>query len=239
MKRNKFVISALLLIGTNQQSWSQSGTYLGVTGFITNDLYAIKDNSSYLKQVRLLSGAFGVVIRQELNKNLFFETGFDRKTYTQGIGYKDMLSYSGSNALSTWIVPVRVGHKLKLIKKLYVVPVVGFSVAINEDYGHSGLGYGTSNSSQTSIEYSFTDSSGDKRIFTLLNAIVNLELDLQDIQLGIYSGRSFGFSTINQMDITYSVNGSQPIKATSTSKGQYWCYGFSIKYRISNLWKKE
>ena len=134
---------------------------------------------------------------------------------------------------------MRFGYRIKLIKKLFAVPVMGFSLGINEEYSNSGRGYGTSNFGQTIIEYNHTDNNGSGNIFALLNLIANLEFDVKTIQLGIYAGRSYGFNTTNQLDITYTVNGSQPIKGSSTSKGQYWCYGFSIKYRLSNLWKKE
>ncbi len=239
MKINKLVITVLLLIGINTQTWSQDGTYLGVTGCITNDLYVIKDNSNYLKSVPLVSGAFGVIIRQELIKNSFLETGFNKKTYWQGFAFRGSVSYSTSTAFAAWIIPVRFGYRIRLIKKLFAVPVMGLSLGINEEYSNSGQGHGTLSFGQTTIEYNHTDNNGSSNIFILLNPMVNLELDIKSVQLGIYVERSYGLNTTNQLDITYTVNGSQPIKATSTSKGQYWCYGSSTKYKLSNLWKKK
>ena len=240
MKRIKLVLFALFLIGINPRTWSQRSTYIGAEAFVTNDIYTIKDNSNYLKTVPLLGGGFGIGVRQGLGRNSFVETGFNRKSYWRGVGFKGAFTYGNSSAFIAWIVPVRFGYRIKLVRNLYVVPVMGFSLGINRAPSYLGRGGGTSRTTQGIIEYQYTEASGSSKIFTLINPMVNLELDLwRTIQLGIYAGRSFGLNQTDQLDITYTVNGSQPIKGSATSKGQYWCYGFSFKYKLSKLWKKE
>jgi hypothetical protein len=108
----------------------QKHTYIGVEGAANNDVYDMIDNGSLLKKVPLITGYFGLAIRQDISSAVFLETGLLRKYYDEGIGFKGSPSYTEVNAISAWFIPLRLGVRLKLLnlrkQKLYLVPVIGY-----------------------------------------------------------------------------------------------------------------
>lgn len=240
MKRFALTIATLFTL-LNLAS-GQIKTYVGFEFSVANDIYKITDNGDYLITVPLINGQGGVNIRQELNKSLFIEAGVLMKYYQEGFGFKTIPYYSSSSSDPSWLIPVRSGLSFNLYKrKIYLIPIVGYTLGINPPYGY-GLGYGKQTSSTTTINYSYTENPNVSRYFSLLQAGIGFEITLfRTMLFSISSNYYKGFNNTTHLDINYTVNNSNQTTGTAISKGDFWCVSTGIKYPISNFWtmKKE
>jgi hypothetical protein len=237
-------LSLLLLIQSifslNHPVSGQNKIYLGIESGVANDIYTIKDNGEHLKSVPLINIPWGLNVRQELKRNFFVETGFIVKFYQEGFGFKTVPYYGVGSDDASWLIPMRLGLSKNLFKrKIYLVPVIGYTFGIHPPYGY-GLGYGSSASGSTVFRYNYTENPNSSRYFSLIQAGVGFEFSVFRTMLFSISANYYkGLNIINQLDINYTMNNSAPITGSAISKGDFWCAGAGLKYPISKFWKKK
>jgi len=233
----QFALTATIIIYLLNSAYGQNKTYFGLEFSVANDIYKITDNGDYLMTVPLIDGQGGFNIRQELNRSIFIETGLILKYYWQGFGFKTIPYYSSVSSDPSWIIPVRFGLNVNLYKrKIYLVPVVGYSFGINPSFGY-GYGYGKETSSTTVIYYYYTENPDVSRYFSLLQTGIGFEFTLfKKLLFSISTNYYSGFNKTTQVDITYTVNNANPTTGTAISNGEFWCVGTGLKYPISNFW---
>jgi hypothetical protein len=235
----QFSLTAAIIIYLLNSVYGQTKTYVGFEFSVANDLYAITDNGDYLKGVPLVNGLGGLNIRQEINSSIFVETGVLLKYYWEGFAFKTIPYYSTTSSDPSWIIPVRFGFNMNLYKrKIYLVPVVGYSFGIDPSFGY-GIGYGKQTSSTTSIDYYYAENPHVSRYFSLLQTGVGFEFVLFKTLLFSTAANYYkGFNKTTQLDINYTVNNSSETTGTAISKGDFWCVSTGIKYQISNFWAR-
>jgi hypothetical protein len=230
------LLSVFLLFSTAS---AQRNTHFGVEAAVTHDVYDYIDKGSLLKTPALLSGYYGISIRQDLTSTLFLETGLLRKSYAEGIGFNTSSGYSSSEAIRGWLIPLRMGTRINLNKqKLYLVPVVGFSLGINSDYGYGdGGGGGYEMTAKDTVYYSVYSKLSLRRSFPLLQTGLGAEFVLLRTALVSLSANYYtGFKNLIEQDISYTHN-SRPNTATGLSKGDMLAFGLAVKYPVSNLFR--
>jgi hypothetical protein len=247
MMRSFLII--IFIVFTAFGTFGQNKTYFGVEAAVTNDFYHMSDNRGSLrKHVPLVSGMGGINVRHEFHKNLFFELAVLRTEYEVGFGFRNAAwgMYGSGNSIDAWIIPLRFGKKFNLVKeKLFLVPVIGYAVCINSDYGFdAGQGPdGTGSGSQglangQQATYTETISDSFSKTFPLVQTGVGIEFKfhksaLFSLSMNYYSG----FRKVIQDKISYSIDNSTSQTAIDVSKGQMLSISAGLKYAISNLWK--
>lgn len=222
----------------------QNNTYIGIEGAANNDVYDIIDNGSLLKHVPLITGYFGLNIRQDISSSVFLETGLLRKYYDEGIGFKSSSFYTESNAINAWLIPLRLGVRFKLLnlrkQKLYVVPVIGYVFGINSDYGYGDGGEGGSQTmTQDTITYNVYSKLSLRRGFPLLQTGLGVEFSLfRVVLLSVNANYYTGFKNLIEQNIEYTQN-SVSNTAKGLSKGEIMAFGLSARYPISHIWRKH
>lgn len=230
----------MLIWGTT--SFSQMKTYLGVEVAATHDVYDLVDHGDGLKNIPRISGLWGFTFRQDLNPFLFLEAGFLRKYYNEGIGLKVSSGYSETNAINAWYIPLRLGYRINVCKeKIVAVPLIGYSICINSDYGYGdgggasmeqGLGYTAS--------YNYISYYNLTKTFPLLQTGMGIEFQLLKTALLTVSANYYtGFKKVIALDINYTVNNSPQKTAHAFSKGENFSIGVDLKYPISKFWGKS
>jgi hypothetical protein len=223
---------------------AQKNTYIGLEAAANNDVYDIIDNGSLLKKVPLITGYFGLNIRQDISSTVFLETGLLRKYYDEGIGFKCSSSYTEGNAINVWLIPLRLGVRLKLLnlrkQKLYFVPVIGFAFGINSDYGYGDGGEGGSQTmAHDTISYSVYSKLSLRRTFPLLQTGMGVEFALlRSVIITVNANYYTGFKNLIEQNIEYTHN-SVSNTAKGLSKGEIMSFGLSAKYPISYIWRKH
>ncbi|KAA9035698.1 hypothetical protein FW778_20965 [Ginsengibacter hankyongi] len=223
---------------------AQKNTYIGIEGAANNDVYDIIDNGPALKKVPLITGYFGLNIRQDISSTVFLETGLLRKYYDEGIGFKGTSSYTEGNAINAWLIPLRLGIRLKLLnlrkQKLYFVPVIGYVLGINSDYGYGDGGEGGSETMvHDTISYNVYSKLSLRRTFPLLQTGMGVEfLLLRTVLISVNANYYTGFKNLIEQNIEYTRN-SVSNTAKGLSKGEIMSFGLSAKYPISHIWRKH
>ena len=240
----KLTIATLALSLAFITGVAQKNTYIGVEGAANNDVYDIIDNGSALKKVPLITGYFGLNIRQDISSTVFLETGLLRKYYDEGIGFKGTSSYTESNAINAWLIPLRLGVRLKLLnlrkQKLYFVPVIGYVLGINSDYGYGDGGEGGSETmAHDTISYNVYSRLSLRRTFPLLQTGMGVEFVLlRTVFVSVNVNYFTGFKNLIEQNIEYTRN-SVSNTAKGLSKGEIMSFGLSAKYPISYIWRKH
>ena len=242
MLKTAFVTLALAL--TFITAFGQKNTYIGVEAAVNNDVYDIIDRGTLLKKVPLITGYFGLNIRQDVSSTVFLETGLLRKYYDEGIGFTTSTGYSESNAINAWLIPLRLGVRIKLLnlrkQKLYLVPVIGYVLGINSDYGYGDGGEGGSQTTaQDTISYSVYSKLSLRHTFPLMQTGMGVEFALlRTMIISVSANYYTGFKNLIEQNIEYTHN-SVSNTAKGLSKGEIISFGLSAKYPISNLWRKH
>lgn len=236
----KHLTLTVIIVCLISLAYGQNKTYFGLEFSLANDIFKISDNGNYLIKIPLINGQGELKLRQEIRRNLFIETGLIMKYYQQGFGFKSIPYYGSSSGDPSWIIPLRFGFKLNILKeKIYLVPVVGYSFGINPPYGN-GLGYGNPTSSSTTIDYDYTENPNVSRYFSLLQTGIGFEFKLfKTLLFSISTNYYGGFRETTHLDINYTVNNSNQTTGTAISKGEFWCVSTGLKYPISNFWTKK
>ncbi len=223
---------------------AQKKTYIGVEGAVNNDVYDIIDNGALLKKIPLITGYFGLNIRQDISPTVFLETGLLRKYYDEGIGFKSSPGYTEGNAITSWLIPLRLGTRISFLnlhkQKLYLVPVIGYVLGINSDYGYGDGGEGgTVIYAKDTISYDVYSKLSLTRTFPLLQTGMSVEfVFLRAVLVSVTANYYTGFKNLIEQKINYSHN-SVAYSASGLSKGEIMSFGFAAKYPINNLWKSS
>ena len=230
---------ALTLLFANVNA--QKHTYIGVEGALTNDVYEVIDKGPQLKNIPLLTSYFGLNIRQDLSTTVFAETGLLRKFYDEGIGFKAFPGYTSGNAINAWLIPFRLGTRINLHKrKTYLVPIIGYTLGINSDYGYGdgGIGGHEINSKDT-IHHTDHSKLSLRRTFPLLQTGIGVEWMLfRNAVLSLSANYYTGFTNVIEQDISYTHN-STSYTATGLSKGEIMSFGMAVRYPVSKLWSSN
>lgn len=225
-------------------AFGQKNTYIGVEASVNNDVYEIIDNGTLLKKVPLITGYFGLNIRQDVSSTVFVETGLLRKYYDEGIGFKTSPGSSESNAINAWLIPLRLGVRIKVLnlrkQKLYLVPVIGYVFGINADFGYGdGGSSGSENMPEDTISYTVHSKLSLRRTFPLMQTGLGVEFVFVRTLLVNFSANYYtGFKNLIEQNIECTHN-SVSNTAKGLSKGEIISFGLSVKYPISNLWRKH
>lgn len=235
---------AVAQVAEPKYNYGENKTYLGFEFSVANDLFDIIDSGNELKAVPLLNTPFGFVLRQDFYRKLYFETGVIWKYFQEGYGFKSIDSFGGGSGDPSYIIPFRVGVSINLHKeKIYLVPVIGYSLGINpwwftyyDDIGGGG-GFYVDGSTEIS---SHDKTTWESDTYSLLQTGLGLDFRIFRTMLFSISGNYYtGFNEVMRMDIEYTMNNSNPYKGTATSKGEFWCISTSLKYPISNFWTRK
>jgi hypothetical protein len=232
------VLTTLTLICLQTCLLAQKNTYIGGEGALNRDVYDIIDNGTLLKKVPLISGYFGLNIRQDLTPKVFVETGLLRKYYNEGIGFKVFGGFSEGDAINCWFIPFRLGTRINIHKhKIDLVPVIGYTLAINSDYGYGDGGMGGDIiSGHDTIYYSVYSKLSLTRSFPLLQTGMGVEfILLRTVLVSVAANYYTGFKNVIEQNIQYTHN-STTYTATGLSKGELVSFGVAVKYPISHLW---
>jgi hypothetical protein len=217
---------------------AQKNTYIGVEGAANTDVYEIIDKGALLKNIPLLSGNFGLTIRQDLGPTVFLETGLLRKYYNEGIGFKTSGGYSSGNAINAWLIPIRIGTRINIRRqKVHLVPVIGYIHAVNSDYGYGDGGIGGYEVyNQDTIHFGVHSKLSLRHTFPLLQTGIGVEFVLfRTVLASVTASYYTGFRNLIEQDIEYTHN-STTYTAQGLSKGEFASFGIAFKFPVSHLW---
>lgn len=228
-------------------SFGQNSTYLGTEIGPKFEVYQSTDNGNGLfTKPFFFSPIFGLTIGQEINNTFTLETGFFINHYGESYRIKgDVLGYSASNALVAFQIPLRLKARMNLLKnKLILVSTVGYTFAINGDYGSSGTGssfsssVSSSNNDSTRTEHISTYSL--KKYYGLIETGLALDYKFKNsLRLYLTANYLTGLSKVVETDVKYWINDSPEQTGTVFSNGDYYSIILGIKYPVSNLWIKK
>jgi hypothetical protein len=236
----KTMLAILIFLFTVTNISAQKNTYIGGEASITDDIYQIGDYGNSLKQVRLITGLWGVNIRQDITGKVFLEIGLLRKYYDEGVGFKTIDGYFESNAIDAWLIPLRLGTRINVKKeKISLVPVLGIVYGINSDYGYgNGGASGEVTFGSKTVDYSYTSYYDFTKHPLFIQTGLGFECKLfQTVLLSFSANYYTGMKKLIQQNITYTIDGVQG-NGISISKGDIFGAGIAIKYPISRIWIK-
>ncbi len=242
-------ISGKKTVSEPKYSYSENKTYLGLELSFANDLFEITDTGSELKAASLPNTPFGIVLRQDFYRKFYFETGVIWKYFQEGYAFNSIDTYGWESYDPSYLIPFRVGASVNLLKeKIYLVPVIGYSLGVNPWWFFYDLGYGegvTYGSGTHTDDGSIVIADNEKttwesRTYSLIQTGLGLDFRLFRTMLFSISANYYsGFNEVMKIDIEYTVNNSSPYTGTATSKGEFWCISTALKYPISNFWTKK
>lgn len=242
---------ALLLAGIlfcfTKSVFSQHKTYFGGGVSVTNDKYDLTDPGGFLKISPLINGTFQATIGQQISSIFTIETGFIKKQYSEGFHFKEDYSNGSLGSLTSVQFPIRLKSSLPVVRdKIFLTTMAGYVFALNSSYYPGGVGYnmygfGGQSIGNNSYQTTFGSNYNFRRTFSLVQAGLGMDfLIRKKIMLGLAASHFAGFSQIMQTDITYQqTKGDAPHSAKVTGKGNYWNYGISASYPISDFWQKK
>lgn len=188
---------------------------------------------------------YGFHLGYKLKKNVFLETGYERKTYLYELklrtkypkfdGYQYSDGYTNSGVLfKSKQFPLNLKAKFNLCKNIvFLVPTVGYRYCLNKDsiglkdfYPHK-----LDNYSYMELETKFENNGSLSKTGNLIQAGVGLEAKfLKHILLNASANYFFGLKRIFQMVTSYTVADEQTRIAKSHSNGQYANVTFGVGY---------
>lgn len=224
-------------------AFGQNKTYVGLEiGPKLENYQSIDNGDGLLTKPFFYSPIYGLTIGQELNKILTVETGFYINDYGESYRINGDFGYSASNALVAYQIPLRLKARVNVIKdQVSIVPTIGYTFAINNDFESSGSGAGFT----TSMGAAFNDSTRTqhtstynlRRNYGLIEAGLALEYKLPQ-QMILYLSTNYlkGLHRVVEMEVRYWINDEPEQTATVFSNGDYYSIAIGIKYPISNFW---
>ena len=236
-----------LLILLHFVSFGQNSTYLGIEIGPKFEVYQSIDNGNglYTKPF-FFSPLYGLTIGQEINNIFTFETGLFVNDYGESFRIEgESFGYSASNALTAYQIPLRLKARMKLLNdKLSLVTTVGYTFAINDDYGSSGSGSSfsssISSSSNDSTRTEYISEYSLKKFYGLIEAGLALNYKFKNLLI-IYLAANYltGLGRIVESDVKYWINDGPEQTGTVFSNGDYYSIILGIKYPINLLVKKN
>jgi len=237
MKKISFILTIVFFI---QTASAQKRTYIGAEAAVNHDVFEIIDNGTQLANVPFITGYYGLNIRQEVGSAVFIETGLLRKGYGEGIGFKNSQGYGDDNAISAWLIPLRLGTKINIKRnKVHLVPVIGYTFGVNREYGYGdGGSSGFFRSGTDTFNYAVSSKLSLRRTFPLLQTGIGIECPLFRVALlSIAANYYTGFKNLIEQDITYTHN-SRTYTAKGLGKGETLSFGIAVKLPVSGLQTK-
>ena len=230
-----------LVTGLGFSALAQEHTYLGLEGALCNDIYVLSDEGSSLERVPLGTALWGLNIRQDIDKRVFAEVSVLAKAYWEGFRFKMVPVWGSNQAFVALLIPAKVGYKIQIGRSFHVVSSAAITLGINTapDIGAGG-GRGAIRSDKWSIEYTYNETNLTRRYFLMVQPSLAIERAVFKVLVASLTfSRPIGFTIVNDFDIDYTINGSATSSGKATSRGDYWSLGLALRYRISNLWKKN
>lgn len=233
-----FILLPFVAIGQNK-------TYLGLEIGPKYEVYQYTDNGNGLyTKPAFFSPIYGLTIGQELNKTFIFETGFYLNDYGESYRIRGDIGYRTSNAILAYQIPLRLKARLNLIEdKLSIVSTIGYTLAINSDFGSSGTGSSfsstTGSPSNDSTRIEDVSNYSLQRSYGLLETGVGLEYQFPNsLTLSLSANYMTGFKKVVDIDVRYWINDGPEQSASVFSNGDYFSMVFGVKYPISRIWAK-
>lgn len=233
-----FILLPFFAIGQNK-------TYLGLEIGPKFEVYQYTDNGDGLSTKPFFhSPIYGLTIGQELSKTFIVETGFFINDYGESFRVEGDIGYRISNAILAYQIPLRLKARLNLIKdRLSLVSTIGYTLAINSDFGSSGGGSSFSSTSgafsNDSTRIEDVSNYSLQRHYGLLETGLGLEYQLPNsLTLSLSANYMTGFKKVVDMDVDYWINDGPQQSANVFSNGDYFSIVFGIKYPISKIWTK-
>ena len=230
-------------------SFGQNSTYLGIEIGPKFEVYRSTDNGNglYTKPF-FFSPIYGLTVGQDINNTFTLETGFFVNNYGESFrieGEGDVFGYDASNALVAYLIPLRLKAQLNLLKdRLSLVTTIGYTFAINSDYGSSGSG--SSFSSSTSPQYNdstrteYVSNYSLKKTYGLIETGLALDYKFKNSMiLSLSANYLTGLSRVVETDVKYWINDEPEQTGTVFSNGDYFSLIIGLKYPISELWTKK
>jgi hypothetical protein len=238
MKKLLFIICLLSVVFCS----GQKTTWVGIEGSFAVDRYEIVDHYGALKRPVIISPLAGINIRQEITGNTFLETGILYKPYDEGTSFKGNFGYSQSTGFNAWIIPVRMGTKIKLYRKVCMIPVIGYAIGFDRDYTYDtggGTGSGSISNTGTVINYNY-DVTYPSRSWGLLQTGIGFQFILfKKMDLTVSTNYYTGFKTVLSQHYQYSVNSSAQHEADTFTNGGFFSSGIAFRYPVSGIWQKK
>ncbi|MDB4107460.1 hypothetical protein N9595_03235 [Bacteroidia bacterium] len=229
-------------------SFGQNSTYLGIELGPKFEVYQSTDNGNglYTKPF-FFSPIFGLTIGKEINETFLLETGLQINEYGKSYRIKGegFGGYGVSNALDAYQIPLRLKTRLNLLKdKLSLVTSVGYTFAINGDYGSTGSGSsfssGSSSAGIDSTRSKHTSTYSLKKSYGLIETGLALEYKFKNsIRLSLAANYMTGLSRVVEADVKYWINDGPEQTGTVFSNGDYYSIFIGLKYPICELWTKN
>ncbi len=227
-------------------SKGQNKTYVGVEFGPKFEIYQYADNGNglYTKPF-LFSPIYGLTIGKEINKTFIGETGFYINDYGESYRIKGNFGYSMSNALLAYQIPFRLKARLYLIKeRLNITTTIGYTFAINNDFGSSASGSSFTSTSGLQHNYSTriqdTSTYSLRKTYSLIETGVSLEYKFKN-SLALYLAANYltGLGRIVEVDVKYWINEGPEQTGTVFSNGDYYSIVLGLRYPISLFWTKK
>jgi hypothetical protein len=129
--------------------------------------------------------------------------------------------------------------KMNLLNhKIFFTPVIGFVPGINNPFG-SGMGSGSQQWENITIEYNFNERAKGSRFFSLLQASAGFDFKIfKSLYVGVSINYYKGLTSLTKVDIEYTVNKTITENGNTINDGDFWNINLGVKYPISNYWQK-
>lgn len=242
----KSVIINLAVLTLSIKSFGQKTTYVGIESGPKFEVYESTDHGNALQTDPFFhSPIYGLTIGQEINNVFTLETGFFINDYGQsyridGQGAVALIS----NAITSYQIPVRIKARLNVLKdKLSLETTVGYTLAINSNYGSSGYGsanYGSlASPNSDNIRTEYLANYSLVKSFGLIEAGVAVNFTFNNSMICYLAANYLtGMRRVVEMDVKYWTNFGPERTGTIFSNGDYYSITLGMKYPISNLWAK-
>lgn len=223
---------------------AQNRTYLGVEFGPKFDVYQYVDNGDALyTKPFLFSPIYGVTIGQEITRNFTLETGFFINDYGESYRIRGDIGWTSASGIIAYQIPLRLKARLNLVKdRLSLVSTIGYTLAINNDYGYDAYGQGLSRTNLPGFNQrteTVDTSRYLKKTYSMLETGLALEYQFKN-SLSLYLAGNYmmGFSRVTEIDVHYRIDNRPEQTGTVFSNGDYFSVFLGLRYPISNLWKR-
>ena len=240
----KTIITPVLLLFT-LSSFAQNRTYLGIEAGPKFEVYDHVDNGEALyTKPFFFSPVFGVTVGQEINNIFTVETGFFVNEYGESYRIRGDIGWTSVSGIIAYQIPLRLKARLDLIKdRLSLVSTIGYTLAINNDYGYDAYGSSLSTSSLPGFNQrteTVDTSRYLKNTYGMLETGLALEYEFKNA-LSLYLSANYlrGFSRVTEIDVRYRIDNGPEQTGTVFSNGDYYSVVMGVRYPISNLWMKR
>ena len=221
---------------------SQNATYVGIEVGPKFEIYQSVDNGDRLStKPFFFNPIYGFVLGQELSNVFAVETGFFVNNYGESYRVEgDDFGTVAYSAIIAFQIPLRLKARMSLVRNtLSLTSTVGYTIAINNDYGSSGSGSSSIDFNNNSVSSNHTSNYSLQKTYGLIEAGLGLDYRFKNsLRLSLAANYLAGLSKVIEVDVMYRVNSEPEQQGTVFSNGDYFSLVFGVKYPISNFWRK-